>query len=468
MPEYATASSSQPIDADIDEASCGSIEKPGADQGQLDPTSSSSAYLYKQQTSSVSEQVLPALQFSTAQDDDAAAASGYTAAQHQQQNVGGTFSSPSGDKSRRVRGTGGEFEPLDPSYKVRKKDYKSFFVVGKVFSTLWTEPFEGPRNDQNETFVSHIKYDAMAFSKIRRFVIVKAGNRACTCLPVTSYQGLGVNKDWINLDEHGFIYSHKCPQPVAGMDKLPLKISLVKRTAPLRDPSLINYGRVYTVETNVKVKEVGDLDSRSRKDLLAYFKYTFFPDDRDDGNKPSTPASYPSVDMSGVGAGIYAGHSSGASYGQYVGSGNYLAGTSSTNYLSTSNPGGFSSYGNSGSTYPASPDYNDATQPGYQQQNSGGYGHNYNISISNWQQQPTSSNAMSYSNFDPAHSNQTGFPSYSPAFISPNSASYESSYHQNQATAPGYDLSLVEDIDIHSHSPQEPIPLRRHRDSRRL
>jgi len=223
--------------------------------------------------------------------------------QHQDMIYGSPFIS---EKSIRIHGTKGNIEPSDSSYRVRKKDYKSFFVVGKVFSTLWTEAFKGTNNDQNETFVSHIVFDDMDFSNILQFVVVKVGLRSCTCLPVTSYQGESGNRQGINLDEHGFIYSHKCPRSVAGIgiSKRPLKVNLVKRTVPLQDPSLVNYVRVYTVETNIKVKEIGQLVSKSTKTLLDNFKSTFYNDEGLAYVNPVQDLKFQDSDVIGVGAGL--------------------------------------------------------------------------------------------------------------------------------------------------------------------
>ena len=54
-----------------------------------------------------------------------------------------------------------------------------------------------------------------------------------------------------------------------------LKVKLSKGAATLKDPSLVNYGKVYTVETNVKVKDVGVLDKDSEEVLLYYFHKVF-------------------------------------------------------------------------------------------------------------------------------------------------------------------------------------------------
>lgn len=114
---------------------------------------------------------------------------------------GGAITSPQeldesqNDDHRYVTGTPGNAEKLDPRYQVRNHDYKKFFKVGRVFSTLWTVPASGMTN-KNETFISFVKYGEKVHTKIRRFVVVnfKQSNRRCTCLPVTSYEGRGYKK----------------------------------------------------------------------------------------------------------------------------------------------------------------------------------------------------------------------------------------------------------------------------------
>ena len=106
--------------------------------------------------------------------------------------------------------TDGGYEELDSSYKQRSKDYKKFFRTGRVFSTLWTDPWADntAATNYNPTFESEIfivKYGQKVYSKIRRFVVVvyNPGDRFCKCLPVTTYDGKGAKKRGINLEEHG-------------------------------------------------------------------------------------------------------------------------------------------------------------------------------------------------------------------------------------------------------------------------
>ncbi|KAG9230901.1 hypothetical protein BJ875DRAFT_384153, partial [Amylocarpus encephaloides] len=176
---------------------------------------------------------------------------------------------PLSSTHRHVAGTPGDKEKLDPRYQVRNHDYKKFFRPGRVFSTLWTVPASGTTNN-NETFISVVKFGEKVHTKIRRFVVIKQKSKNCTCLPVTSYEGRGYKKPDIDLNEHGSIYTSKRPKTVPEIMKRALKVILSKGAEHLRDPSLINYGCPYTVETNVKVMDVGTLDGDSLRLLEDY------------------------------------------------------------------------------------------------------------------------------------------------------------------------------------------------------
>jgi hypothetical protein len=179
--------------------------------------------------------------------------------------------------SRHIAGTPqrGDTERLDKSYVIRNRDYQTWFKIGRVFSTLWTDGLGGSSTKVDPTFVSEVVYGERVHSKIRRFVVIRQSTTSVSCLPVTSYDGAGHLKRGINLKEHGFIYSRNKPGRVPGMRQKALKVKLSKGAATLKDPSLVNYGKVYTVETNVKVKDVGVLDKDSEEVLLYYFHKVF-------------------------------------------------------------------------------------------------------------------------------------------------------------------------------------------------
>jgi hypothetical protein len=142
--------------------------------------------------------------------------------------------------NRVVKGTSGSSERIDSSYKVRNRDYKDFFRIGRVFSTLWTDALGNNVGKVDPTFVSEVLYGERVYSKIRRFIVVREGERSVSCLPVTSYANEGIRKSGIRLDEHGFIYSRNKPRKVEGMCSRQLKLNLAQGAAHLKDPSLVN------------------------------------------------------------------------------------------------------------------------------------------------------------------------------------------------------------------------------------
>ncbi|KAH6688849.1 hypothetical protein BKA61DRAFT_305065 [Leptodontidium sp. MPI-SDFR-AT-0119] len=217
---------------------------------------------------------------------------------------------PSGVTKHLIKGTSGQSEKLDRNYAKRSNDYKTFFRPGRVFSTLWTESYDDSMQSENDQFRSVVTYEVSykqrVFSKIRRFVVVKKDDRSCTCLPVTTYDGKGYKKRGINLNNHGLIYSSRDPPPHPdGITKEPLKIILSKGAEKLVNPSYLNYGRVYTVETNVKVRDVGKLDDASKKLLRSYYKSVQLGDLSDDDDEGPGPAPNPqqrAVEIAGVGS----------------------------------------------------------------------------------------------------------------------------------------------------------------------
>jgi hypothetical protein len=185
----------------------------------------------------------------------------------------------------------------DKSFKVRNYDYKKFFRPGRVFTTLWTEQVEDRGN--NSTYSEPI-YSEAVYSKIRRFLVVKQGDRSCTCLSLTAYGGVGHKKRGINLHEHSLIYSGTTvPSRPNGISKESLKINLSKGAGQIPNNTLVNFGRIYTVETNVKVKDIGDLDTNSRRLMRRYYNEVMTVDEHSDGGYvPSKATDAPATDGS--------------------------------------------------------------------------------------------------------------------------------------------------------------------------
>jgi hypothetical protein len=86
---------------------------------------------------------------------------------------------------------------------------------------------------------------------------------------------------------------------------MPLRVNLSRGATALGNPSYINYGRVYTVHTNVKVKDVGELDSESKKHLRVYYNQIHtLPEDEFDVTGLSKNPGVSAIDLAGVGGAI--------------------------------------------------------------------------------------------------------------------------------------------------------------------
>lgn len=144
-------------------------------------------------------------------------------------------------------------ESIDPTFQQRIKPSK-FFIIGQVFSVLWSEP------------------KGTAGIKVRRFVVVQEANGYCGALPITTYNGEGVAKSGVQKNQHAIIYTNSAPaptrnerptrgeQPMLGdsFQVLPAQPDLT-----LDQMSRLNFGKVYVVKHDVNVKSFGVVNNRT-------------------------------------------------------------------------------------------------------------------------------------------------------------------------------------------------------------
>jgi len=253
---------------------------------------------------------------------------------------------------RHIVGTPGAVEPLDPRYSVRNHDYRSFFREGRVFSTLWTEV--SSKTNRNQTFISSVVYGEQVSTKIRRFVVVRQRETCCNCLPVTSYEGRGAKKFGISLNDHAQIYSDKYPKKVNGISKKALKVIISAGAPKIKESSLVNCGRIYTVECNVKVMDIGTLDKHSRRLLLAYYHDDNF---RADNYPRGIPLDQNSQGDSGDLAGVGTSFEPNPQNSAPIDNRGFALSAPNTTYPTQYNSSGISTYG------PHSPESN-STEPG--------------------------------------------------------------------------------------------------------
>jgi len=167
-------------------------------------------------------------------------------------------------------------ETLDPRYRrVAKHHHATFFVLGRVFKMLWTEPAgqANPGKTRNSTHFSTVLYGQTAFSEIRRFVVVRNKGDFSQCIPIQTYKGQGATKQGLIVDDHGVIHTTASVPALLPGEKL-TKYSV--QVQPYKDERLepesrVNYGKAYAVEHNVKVLEVGMVLEGHRYLIQQYF-----------------------------------------------------------------------------------------------------------------------------------------------------------------------------------------------------
>ncbi|KAF2758934.1 hypothetical protein EJ05DRAFT_326877 [Pseudovirgaria hyperparasitica] len=159
-----------------------------------------------------------------------------------------------GNKDRRIAS----------QFKRRKPEY---FIVGRVFKVLWPE-LQGNSSKGGVSLVSQKVYGQKVYAKIRYFVVVNVNEGSCWCLPISTYSGQGVGKLGEVKKYHAIIYTgDDCPAPTpleipvhgSGEEPMghPIAVQVKDADNKLDPMSRINFQKIYTVETNVKVYDFG-------------------------------------------------------------------------------------------------------------------------------------------------------------------------------------------------------------------
>jgi hypothetical protein len=135
-----------------------------------------------------------------------------------------------------------------------------FFQIGRVFKVLWTEPASETANDL-DNYTHKVAFGQLAFSKIRRFVVIRKRLHCCLCLPILTYGGQGATKAGVRASDHAIVHDADKPVPDEApgerLSKSALRIVLEVEGETLDSMSRIDFGKVYTVQHNIKVMNVG-------------------------------------------------------------------------------------------------------------------------------------------------------------------------------------------------------------------
>lgn len=199
-------------------------------------------------------------------------------------------------------GSEGDTEQLFATFQVRSSPRK-FFTVGKVFMVLWSEP-------AGQTLVTagvsarrpgtaEGRYGEMVFSKVRRFVVIREASTYCSALPIATYGTQGVGKANVTKSEHAIIYTGRAPpaplpseEPVrgeVGMRPDSIRVDPDDREDKLDPRSRIDFGKVHTIQHNIKVKSYGKVNDRSMQALIQQFNNCWYAPSI--GTVPTSPSA---------------------------------------------------------------------------------------------------------------------------------------------------------------------------------
>jgi hypothetical protein len=175
---------------------------------------------------------------------------------------------------------------LDRECKVHQNPV-NFFTFGRVFALCW--PMDDTQNPRPQrTSISEKQYDLrvikgsqgeVVFIKIQIMAVVDKKEGYCVCIPIH-------NCDWMsddqrsqdqNIDQktreaYAVIHSSRKPAPKSEpwITKRPIAVDLVedKTLSPM---SRILFSKIYTVEWNIRVKDIGRLAPKSMDDFQRYW-----------------------------------------------------------------------------------------------------------------------------------------------------------------------------------------------------
>jgi len=159
---------------------------------------------------------------------------------------------------------------LDPTYQVQDR---RFFRVGTVFAMLWHENAGQGTAQSQDIWVG--KYGELVYSTIRRMVVVEEQRGCAWCLGIFTYNRKGVGKPGVDPSTHAVIFM-KNSTPTFGLEepmmtKEPIAVVPVSPDKKLDSMSRINFAKIYTVEHNVKVKHIGEIDKAYVHRLMGHY-----------------------------------------------------------------------------------------------------------------------------------------------------------------------------------------------------
>jgi hypothetical protein len=172
-------------------------------------------------------------------------------------------------------------ERLDPRYQLRR-DAGAFFRQGRVFSILLPEPkgqtpLKADAGNEDPRTVTVGPKGEKIYSTIRTMAVVRQRHGYSICVPINSYRSKSLGNKNMSMKEkqaHAIVYSSSqgVPKPLQGdpeFVKKPIAVDLAPEQS-LNAFSRIYFGKMTSVEWNVKVMNIGHISETS---MLVFEEY---------------------------------------------------------------------------------------------------------------------------------------------------------------------------------------------------
>ncbi|KAK5112694.1 hypothetical protein LTR85_011205 [Meristemomyces frigidus] len=171
-------------------------------------------------------------------------------------------------------------ECLDYRFSIRRNP-RSFFQLGRVFGMILLLRKTQSRDSSGVSTITQERYDDFIRSGVK-FVVIRDGHSYCSALSISTYGNRGAAARGIILSEHGIIHTGKQPpQPLPaetpsrgekGMCRTAVRVAMNDPGGRLPPLTRINYGKVFTIQHNVKVNYLGNTLSRSTGEMVRQFR----------------------------------------------------------------------------------------------------------------------------------------------------------------------------------------------------
>ncbi|OAL35344.1 hypothetical protein AYO20_05395 [Fonsecaea nubica] len=169
-------------------------------------------------------------------------------------------------------------ESIDRRYIIRKS---RFFSLGRVFTMLWHDNETATARPAGDTgCVTPGPYGQKIYSQIRRFAVVKQGHGFSWAIPVNTYHEQGTTRynvtDEEDIQAHAIIYMRgTVPQLLPNetiLEKQAIMVDAAAKDIKLHHTSRIRFDKVFTIEHNVIVSNVGKISEDSMPFFYEYWK----------------------------------------------------------------------------------------------------------------------------------------------------------------------------------------------------